>query len=139
MKNTIERIIEKIVNHKYYKKGKDFSKYSFIGVLWTTLNIFFMWLMIDMLKFPTVYSAFAVVTTLFVGKFYAYRLIGFMENNFLKYASTVIGFQVANIFFMWLFVDIFKWKAVVSSAIIVTTLFVLRFVVFNKVGLIKNE
>jgi len=136
--DLLEKIKRKIKNHRYYRHGKNFSKYFLIGILWTFLNIFLMWLSIDILKFPTVYAASAVVVILFTGKFYVYRLVNLIENKFLKYTYTVIGFYIANIFLMWLFVDIMGWKAVISSTIIVYALFILRFIAFNLVGLIKE-
>jgi len=132
------KILKRITNHKYYMHTKNFSKYLFVGISWSFLNIFLMWLFIDYLKLPTIYGASVVVVILLISKFYAYRLIGFMENKFLKYASTAIGFYLANIFFMWLFVDIVGLSTVISSTIIVFSLFILRFLTFYKVGLIKG-
>lgn len=60
-KKLLKKILEKAVNHRYYRYGKNFSKYTFIGILWTILNIFLMWLAIDHLKFPTVYASSVVV------------------------------------------------------------------------------
>ncbi len=135
----LEKIIENVVNHKYYRRGRDFSKYLVIGVIWTFLNIFLMWLLIDYWRFPTIYSTVGASVLLFFSKFYAYILVGLIENKFLRYTSTVIGFYIANVFLMWLFVDVIGLKAVISSTIIVVGSFVLRFVFFHKIGLIKNE
>ncbi len=134
--NFLEKTTEKIVNHKYYRRSKNFSKYLFIGILWTLLNIFLMWLSIDILKFPTVYAASAVVVVLFTGKFYIYRLVNLIENKFLKYTSATLVFNVASIFFMWLLVDVAKLSALNSSAIITLGLFILRYLFYYKASLI---
>ena len=121
------------------KYTKNFIKYLIVGITWTLLNIFCMWLFIDVFLFPAIIGAALVVVALFIAKFYAYRIIGLIHRNFLKYSSTSIGFSIANIILIWLFVDIFHIPPVISSMIIVYGLFILRFFAFDKVGLMKHE
>lgn len=137
--DLLRKIAKKVVNHKYYKHGKNFSKYLIVGIIWTALNIASMWFFIDIRGFPTVYASSVIAAVLFFGKFYVYLFVNLIENKFLKYASATIGFYLSSIFFMWLFVDVMGLKAVTSSTIIVAAFFVLRFLFFYKVGLIKNE
>ena len=123
---------------KIKKQGKNFSKYLFIGSLWTILNIFFMWFFIDVLSFSTLVGSTIVVVILFLSKFYAYRVIGYIAGDFLKYSYVSIGFALANIFFMWLFVDKVGISTIISSAIISYGLFILRFIAFDIAGLVKK-
>lgn len=120
------------------KYAKNFTKYMVVGLIWTLLNVVFMWFFIDVFKFTALTGSTIVVFFLVIGKYFAYVFINLIRKNFLKYISTVIGFSLANIFFMWLAVDIMKFSTVISSAVIVATLFMLRFVMFNLIGLVKE-
>lgn len=131
-------IIEKIKNHKHFHIGKNFAKYLITGIIYTVLTIFLMWFIIDYIGIPTVVGASLVVVFVFFTKYYIYRAIRFMQKGFLKYTSTVISFHVANVVLMWLFVDILRIPTVISSSIVVVGLFILRFIVFYIIGLVKK-
>lgn len=121
--------------HKLYRKFRHFGKYLVVGIAWTILNIAGMWLLIDVLKFPTLVGSSLVVAVVFFGKYYSYILIRLINKNFLKYASINIISAVANVLLMLVFVDLLHISTVISSAVIVYGLFLLRFVAFNKTGL----
>lgn len=121
------------------KHIKNFSKFTFVGLVWTLLNIYLMWLVIDIVKIPTLIGSTLVVAFVFVSRFYAYVFIGLIHHKFIKYAATNISFSLANIFLVWLFIDILKIATIISSAIAVYGLFILKFIVFNQTGLIKND
>lgn len=129
----------KSIRKLHQRYTENFGKYLLVGISFTFFNVFLMWLFIDILLFPTVIGATIVVAGLFITKFYAYRLIKLINKQFLKYAFTSVGFAIANIILMWLFVDIFHIATVISSTIIVCGLFILRFIVFEKTGLIKTN
>ncbi|MBW2989543.1 hypothetical protein KY358_04460 [Candidatus Woesearchaeota archaeon] len=57
----------------------------------------------------------------------------------MKYTATNISFSIANIVLLYLFIDILMIPTLISSAITAVGLFVLRFVIFNKIGLIKGR
>ena len=134
----MKKIIHKIKNHKHFNIGKNFAKYLFIGIIFTFITIFLMWFVIDFIGIKTIIGASIVIVLVFFTKYYSYRLTGFMKKEFLKYASTSIGFSIANVILMWLFVDIFLIATVISSTIIVYSLFILRFIVFYMAGLVKK-
>ena len=114
-----------------------FSKYSLVGIIATVLNISLMWLFIDILNFNTKIIAAIVIIALFFLKFYMYIAINLMHNRLDKffYVNSVSAFL--NWLFMWIFVDFLGISAVISSSIIVITLFVLRFIIFKIIKLIK--
>ncbi len=121
------------------RHAKNFSKYLMIGILFILLNIFFMWLFIDILLFSTLMGASIVAIGLFLIKFYAYLLVGLIKKQFLKYLFTTGGLAITNIILMWLFVETFHIPTIISSTVIIYSLFILRFIVFDKIGLIKHK
>jgi|ETN02SMinimDraft_2_1059926.scaffolds.fasta_scaffold94144_1 hypothetical protein len=121
------------------KHGRNFGKYMFIGITWISLNIFFMWFSIDFIGLPTLIGSTIVVSILFVSKFYAYKLIKLFKLTFKEYFTIAIGFNLANILLMWLFVDTIKLPTVPSSTVIILTLFVLRYITFNKAESNRNQ
>jgi len=123
---------------KIKRHVKNFTKYLIIGILWSLLNVVFMWLLIDVIKFTALIGSTIALVILVVSKYYAYVLIKLINKNFLKYLSTVISFTIANIFFMWLAVDIMKFPTVIVSSVIVFIFFLLRFVIFNLIGLVEK-
>ncbi len=121
------------------KHAKNFTKYSIIGVIWTLLNVTFMWMFIDALKFTALIGSTIVVVVLIIMKYFAYVLWHMIHGKFFKYLSTVIVFNIANVALMWLAVDIMSFPTIISSVIIVSSLFLLKFVTFNLVGLVKHH
>jgi putative flippase GtrA len=69
--------IKKIVNHQYIKKHRGFINYTWVGIAVTILNIFFLWLFIDIFRIPTIISSISVVGGLFLLKYYLYKKTGF--------------------------------------------------------------
>jgi len=123
---------------KHKKLANDFGKFLFVGVIWTVLSIFIMWILIDVLgMYGWLGSSIAVVIVL-IGRFYTYLLVRLIHNQFIKYISANIGFSIATVGLMSLFVDILKIPAKISSPIIIGGIFILKFVFFKKIKLIKE-
>lgn len=101
--------------------------------------VFFIWLFIDILKISTLISSSIIVGSIFIGKFYLYVLIGLIEPKFIKYTTTNISFSIANVLLLYLLIDILSIPTITSSAGTVVGLFFLRFIIFNKIGLIKRK
>ena len=59
------------------KKRKNFVTYAGVGILITIINIFLLWLFIDIFKIPTIISSITIVGGLFLFKFYLYKKTGF--------------------------------------------------------------
>lgn len=59
-------------------------------------------------------------------------LVGyFWEKSFFHYLWTGGLFTVLNIFGVWFFIEILKIQTVISSAVVIGGLFVLRYVVYR--------
>lgn len=127
----------KNIKHKIYKTGKDFTKYLIVGILYTLLYIFLMWLFIDIFKIHTIIASTVIVFSILILKFYTYVIINLIHHRFLKYITIELGFILSNIFLAWLLIDVIHIPTVISSSIIVYCLFMLRFVVFKVSKLIK--
>ena len=55
-----------------------FFHYFWTGGLFTLLNIFLVWLFIDILKIPTLISSTIVIGGLFIGRYLVYRWLKVM-------------------------------------------------------------
>lgn len=128
-------VIKKLVNNKHIR---DFSKYIAIGAIFTILNIFFMWLLIDVFGLYSAIGAAIVVVVLFFGKFYAYILIKLLHKKFLGYASVNLISMILNVVFVWIFIEIFHIPTIYSSGMVVLVLFIGRFFAFKKLRLIRE-
>lgn len=53
---------------------KKFFHYSWIAVVISLLNIFFLWLLIDVLRIPTIISSTIVVVATFVGRYILFNV-----------------------------------------------------------------
>lgn len=116
---------------------KNFLIFFLIGIIWTLLNVLLMWIFIDLLGIPTIIGSTIVVLFVFVTRYYAYVLIGLIHPRFARYTTTNIAFSLANIILVWLFIDILHIPTVVSSAVVIYGLFILKFFAFDKIGLLK--
>jgi len=68
----------------------------------------------------------------------------FFTKNFLKYFITGIIFTILNALLVWVFVDFIvlfpeKYNTPIVTFLVVTFLFVLRYLVFDWIGFTSNE
>ena len=64
----------------FINKYKNFITYTYIGIIVTVLNIFLLWLFIDIYKIPTLISSTVIVGGLFLLKFFLYVKTGFTKG-----------------------------------------------------------
>lgn len=121
-----------------FNHGKNFTKYLIIGLIWTIFNVFFMWLFIDKLGFATIIGSSIVAFFLFFGKYCAYLIIHLIKSDFWKYFTSSIAFVIATPVLMWILVDLMQIPTVLSSLIITLGLFILRFLSFYFLGIMKE-
>jgi putative flippase GtrA len=59
--------------------------------------------------------------------------------DFSKY--TIVGFliTIANVFLMWLFIDILKIYTLLASSVVVVGLHIVKFIAYKKVRLIRKQ
>lgn len=57
---------------------KKFFHYTLIGVCISILNIFLLWLLIDIFKIPTVISSTLVIGATFIFRYILFRVFGLM-------------------------------------------------------------
>lgn len=67
------------------------------------------------------------------------RLYKRHTKNFSKYLLVGIFFMLFNVFFMWLFIDIFKIPTFFGAAIVVTGLFISKFYAYRLINLIHKQ
>ena len=123
---------------RHRKLAMDFSKYFVIGLIFTIANVFFMWLLIDVVGLYSAVGATIVVVALFFGKFYTYVLTKFLRRHFFGYAAVNLVSMVLNVVLVWLFIEIFYIPTIYASATAVIILFIGRFIAFKQLGLIRE-
>ena len=114
----------------------NFGKYAAIGIIFSLLEVFFLWIFIDLLKKPTFAYTSIIVGALTILKFYSYVFVGMMKNKIARYMLVLGVFYVLDVSFIWLLVKI-GFSAAFSSAILSMVLFVIRFLTYDKVKLLK--
>ncbi|MBD3310702.1 hypothetical protein GF351_05795 [Candidatus Woesearchaeota archaeon] len=132
-------MIRKIARKIHSRYSMNFLRYLAVGIVFTLLNIFCMWMVIDLLGISTVVGSALVVTVMFLGKYYAYVLLGLIYKKFARYLAVGIIFPVANVFLMWFFVDMIGISTALGAAISVYLLFLLRFFAYDLVKLMKHK
>lgn len=129
IKNFIKKNIEKY--------SINFQKYTFIGIIFSLLEIFFLWIFIDLLRKPTLAYSIIVIGVLTVLKFYSYVIVGMMKNRIFRYMLVLGIFYVLNVIFVWLLVELIGFSAAFSSAVISMLFFIIRFLTYDKLKLLK--
>ena len=109
----------------------DFTKYAVVGLLVTLVNVFFMWLFIDVLGIYTLLASSIVVVGIYFIKFMAYNKVNLTHKQFVKYTSIQSGSGLLNIIGVWFLIDVLNLPTVPSSLFVVCILFVLRFIFFK--------
>lgn len=108
-----------------------FTKYGFIGLVATLLNIFLVWLFIDLIGSDYLMGVSVAVLLVLLVKFYLYVYIELIKNSIIRYFF-IQGFSaVLNIGLTWFLLSVVGFSAVIGSFLSVSALFVLRYVLFK--------
>jgi putative flippase GtrA len=134
--NSITNDKEGILRWKRYTK--EFSKYTIVGIFATFSNIFFIWLLIDILKVNTLLSTSVVVIGIFIIKFIAYNKINLIRQQFVKYTVIQVSMRLLQIAGIWYFIDVLNLPTIFSSVFVMGVIFLLTFVVFKVTNLTNN-
>ena len=133
------RKIKDFVKRNAKKHGKKFSLFLSIGILKIFLLVAFSWLTIDLLKINSILGSIISVAIVFIITYFIYVISKVIKANFLKYTSTAIGFNIVIMLLIWFFVDFVGFSGSASSAIVTGSLFIGRYLFFNKIGLIRYD
>ncbi|MDP7179733.1 MAG: hypothetical protein QF824_00495 [Candidatus Woesearchaeota archaeon] len=117
---------------------KNFSVFLVIGAVQSVLQVFLLWVLIDILKFNTLIITTIVTIGIYVAKYYVYVFVGLMKNQFMKYNVINLATMVVSILAIWILVDFFGWYASISTMVLAVIFLVLRFVIFDKAGMVNN-
>lgn len=123
---------------KKKKLIKDFGKFVSIGFIWSGINVMLVWLLVDFMGITALLSSTISIIVALLGRFYSYLLIGLIHPNFIKFATANVTFTLLNIALVTLAIDILKLNTLIASVTIIGGLVLLKFIVFNKINLIKN-
>jgi len=126
------------VKNKVKKHGKKFSLFIIIGIFKTILIIALSWLFIDVLSIKALIGSTISVFFVFFITYFAYVITKVMKPRFITYMSTTTGFNIIAILLIWFFVDFVKLSGASSSTIVSGALFLIRYLFFNKMGLIYH-
>lgn len=113
------------------KHSKEFSKFTIVGIFATSMNIFLMWLFIDIYRINTLFASCVVILGIFMMKFIAYNKINLIRKQFVKYTAIQVSMRLLQIAGVWYFIEILQMPTVFSSAFIMGAIFLLTFAVFK--------
>jgi len=122
---------------KHKKLIKDFVKFTLIGVLWSGINVLFMWLFVDISHMPAYISSTFAMIIVHLGRFFSYVLIKLIHPYFWKFTYTNITFTLGNIVLMTFAIDILKINTILASVVIVGGLFALKFFTYKRINMIR--
>lgn len=114
-----------------------FFRFSLAGGIWTAINIGMMWLFIDVWQLAGWLGSTLSIVILYVGRYYTYLMLDAMEPRFWRYVSASGIFSLLIIGAMTLAVDFMGCKALYASMVITGMSFLLKYVFFKKIKLIR--
>jgi hypothetical protein len=127
------------VKKKVKKHSKKFSLFFIIGIFKAILFIVFNWLVIDILHISALVGSTIVIIIVSLITYILYVITKVIKHSIIKYVSALIGFNIAVILTIWFLVDFIGFSGAFSSTIAVGIQFILKYLVFNKIGLINHE
>lgn len=123
---------------KFIEKYRiNFEKYAVIGVIFSLLEVFFLWIFIDLMKKPTLTYSIMIIGALTMLKFYSYVIAGMIKNRIFRYMFVLGVFYILNVVFIWLLIEVIGLSAALSSAFLAAAFFILRFLTYDKFKLLK--
>ncbi len=120
------------------KMLRKIAKFLIVGGLGAILNVFLVWFFVDFLIISPFLAAILAIVLTQICKYGGYRLIGLFNKGIIKYLIAGNLFNILNIFGMWLLIDLLKLSSLIGATIVVSLLFILRFIFFDRIGLIKK-
>lgn len=126
--------IQQLIGETWRSK---FFRFSLAGGIWTVINIGMMWLLIDVWHLPGWLGSTLSIVILYIGRYYTYLMLNAMEPRFWRYVSASSVFSVFIIGAMTVAVDFMDFKALYASIVITGLSFLLKYVFFKKVNLIR--
>jgi len=126
------------IKRKVKKHTKKFSMFILIGILKSLAIVLLSWIIIDLLKVKALIASTVIITIMFFLTYLAYIKAKVIKPRFLRYTSATISFSIATIMLIWFFVDFMGFSGALSSMIVVGTLFIVRYLFFNIIGLIHH-
>ena len=115
-----------------------FSKFLFVGIIWTIVNIVLLWLLIDVLGLAGWLGSSIVVFSALIGRYYHYVFLKVIKPHFMKFLGTNFVFSLLTVVFMSLFVDFLHIPAKFSSPLVIGGLFIGKFITFKFIGLLED-
>jgi len=125
------------IKRNFERNYLNFRKYVAIGAIFSLLEIFSLWVFIDIMKKPTLAYSIMIIGALTMLKFYSYVIAGMMKNRIFGYMFVLGVFYILNVVFIWLLVEVIGLSAALSSAFLAAAFFILRFLTYDKVKLLK--
>ncbi|MEK6983799.1 MAG: hypothetical protein AABX33_04455 [Nanoarchaeota archaeon] len=125
------------VDKKFKSYRTNFQKYTVIGSIFSLLEIFFLWIFIDLLNKPTLRYSIIIIGALTMLKFYSYVMSGMMKNRIFSYMLVLGIFYVLNVVFVWLLVEVIGLSAAFGSAFLTAAFFVFRFFIYDRLHLLR--
>ncbi len=127
-----------LIKNKVKKHGKKFPLFLIIGVVKTMLTIGLTWLLIDILNIGALLGSTIVVIIIFFVTYIMYIITKVIKPEFIKYTYATMGFNIATILLIWFSVDFVGFSGAFGSTIVTGTLFIIRYIFLNKIGLIHH-
>ena len=118
---------------------KNFSRYTLIGIVFYFLSVGINGLLIDVLGLPTLLTSLLVLTALFLVKFVVSVYLDVVKNRFTLYLVSNAVISLAAPFGVWHAVEQWGLSASISTAVILAVVFLLRYLVMGKIGLLNIE
>ena len=134
MEKAKEYVRKKVEKHK-----RKFSAFLLVGILKTVFTIFITWLIIDILKVKALIGSILVGVIIFLLTYVSYVMVNVIKARFIRYTIATVSLNIIMVFLIWFFVDIVGLTGAFSSAISVVALFLIRYLLFNLMGLIKHD
>ncbi len=126
--------------NRYVGKDLDrFIRFSVVGGVWTAINIGIIWLLVDELGLPGWLGSSIGMVILYIGRYYSYLLLKVIAPRFWKYVYASGIFSLFMVGAMYVAVDLLHYTGLVSSIVITTLSFVLKFLFFKRIKLLMGS
>ncbi len=116
---------------------QNFSRYTLIGIVFYLLSVGASGLLIDIMQLPTLVTSFAILLVLFLIKYAVSVLLNVVKKQFRLYLISNAVISLLAPFGVWLAVDHWGLPASISTAVILASIFLLRYAVMSQVGLLN--
>ncbi len=121
---------------RFSKKTISFGLFIGIGAFKAIVFVALTWLLIDLMRLPTIPSTISITIIAFFVTYALYLLFKIIKQRFITFTIVTLLFNAISGIVVWFMVDMMHVSGLISSIVSIALLFIGRYFLYDRIGLL---